>query len=68
VSDREQPAVEREETLRAAVETWGEDLQIALAIEELSELTTELARVQRGRGVLDDYVDGLRSWKGGHDG
>jgi len=39
----------REKVLRRALVEWGEDLQIDIAIEELSELTTELARRQRGR-------------------
>jgi hypothetical protein len=33
-----------------AIEKWGADLQIDCAIEEMSELITELARNRRGRG------------------
>jgi len=40
---------DRTETLRGAIKIWGEDIQVDIAIEELSELTTELARRQRGR-------------------
>ena len=49
--------VEREDVLRGAVEVWGEDLQIDIAIEELSELTTELARRQRGRESYSATVE-----------
>ena len=52
---------ERSETLRDAVEVWGEDAQIDVAIEELSELTTELARRQRGRespvAIVEEIAD-----------
>ncbi|APX98652.1 nucleoside triphosphate pyrophosphohydrolase family protein [Natronorubrum daqingense] len=47
----------RKEVLRGAVEVWGEDLQIQIAIEELSELTTELARRQRGRESYSATVE-----------
>jgi len=43
------------ETLDDALELWGEELQIDVAIEELSELITELAMLQRGtRNRLDN--------------
>lgn len=52
---------DREAVLRGATEVWGEDLQIQIAIEELSELTTELARKQRGRenraGIVEEIAD-----------
>jgi len=48
-SDRSETNSDRPAVLRRAVEVWGEDLQVDIAIEELSELTTELARRQRGR-------------------
>lgn len=37
-----------DETLQEALDLWGKELQIDVAIEELSELITELARIQRG--------------------
>jgi NTP pyrophosphatase (non-canonical NTP hydrolase) len=46
-----------ENTLDDALELWGKDLQIDVAIEELSELTTELARMQRGTGDPDAVVE-----------
>lgn len=49
--------IDRDEVLRSAVEVWGEDLQIDIAIEELSELTTELARRQRGRDSYSAIVE-----------
>ena len=42
----------------SAIETFGYDLQIAVAIEEMAELTKELCKAQRvtfaGRGGLGD--------------
>jgi NTP pyrophosphatase (non-canonical NTP hydrolase) len=42
----------------SAIETFGEDLQIAVTIEEMAELTKELCKAQRvtfaGRGGLGD--------------
>jgi NTP pyrophosphatase (non-canonical NTP hydrolase) len=48
-----------EQTLDDALELWGESLQIDVAVEELSELTTELARMQRGTGDPDAVVEEL---------
>lgn len=42
-----------------AIDVWGEVLQVDVAIEELSELTTELAREQRGTGDEEEIVDEL---------
>ena len=39
-----------EVTLREAVEVYGEDMQITVAIEELSELIKELCKYKRGIG------------------
>lgn len=48
----------------SAIETFGYDLQIAVAIEEMAELTKELCKAQRvtfagrgelGDGLLDNY-------------
>lgn len=50
------PAPDRE-TLQRAVDTWGEPLQVALAIEECSELTAELARVHRRSGGEEHVVE-----------
>lgn len=44
---------DRHELLRlytCAIGRWGEQLQIDMAIEEMAELITELARNRRGRG------------------
>ena len=53
--------LEREDVLDGAIEVWGEMLQIDIAIEELSELTTALARQQRGRNepiaVVEEIAD-----------
>lgn len=45
------------QTLQDAIDVWGEDLQRDVAIEELSELTTELAREQRGTGDAEDVIE-----------
>ena len=39
--------------LKKAVDKWGEGPQILMAIEETSELTTELCHYLRDRGNLD---------------
>jgi hypothetical protein len=44
-----------------AVEQWGEDAQIDMVIEEVSELVTEIVRHRRGRGrralVAEEIAD-----------
>jgi len=47
----------RSDILGDALDIWGEDLQIDIAIEEHAELITELARVQRGTGNHADLVE-----------
>ena len=40
-----------------ATDAWGEDAQITLGQEELSELNVELARYFRGRNENEEIVD-----------
>ena len=60
-SDNYTDGTERDEVLQGAIDVWGEMLQIDIAIEELSELTTALARQQRGRNepiaVVEEIAD-----------
>ena len=62
-SAQSSPRRERDEVFDGALEAWGADSQIDLAIEELGELITELARVQNGResaseeAVVDEVAD-----------
>lgn len=46
-----------DETFDDALDVWGVEAQVVLAIEELSELNTELARDYRGRNNIADVVD-----------
>jgi len=41
--------MKEQEVLDKAIKTYGNDAQILLAIEEMSELTTELCHSSRGR-------------------
>ena len=56
--------IDTEKLYWAAAETFGYDLQIAVAIEEMAELTKELCKAQRitfaasgglGDGLIDNY-------------
>ena len=61
MSEQDADEIDRDEVLNGAIEVWGEMLQIDVAIEELSELTTALARQQRGRNepvaVVEEIAD-----------
>ncbi len=39
-----------EDVYQEAIETWGKDVQVQIAIEEVNELGAELSRHLRGRG------------------
>lgn len=41
-------AHERSEIYRQAIEVWGEDMQLTVAIEEMAELTKEICKLRRG--------------------
>jgi len=43
--------------LEKALETWGEEAQIVMAIEESAELQTALSRLYRGRVDDEDVVE-----------
>lgn len=45
------------ELYRAAIEAWGEDAQLDVAIEELSELIKEICKQKRGIGVFEHLVE-----------
>lgn len=45
------------ETLERAIETWGEEAQLDLAGEELSELDVEFHRLMRGRADEEDVIE-----------
>lgn len=49
------PNDERAQLYRAVESKWGRSAMFAVAIEELSELTTELARVLRGRRAFNSH-------------
>lgn len=40
-----------------ALEHWGLDAQIDIAIEEMSELTKELCKYKRGQGNIDHIAE-----------
>ena len=44
-------------TIERAVETYGKDMQLNVAIEELSELIKELCKNKRGRDNRDNIIE-----------
>ena len=44
-------------TLERAVETYGKDMQLNVAIEELSELIKEICKHKRGEDNLDNIIE-----------
>lgn len=52
-------AKEREQVYRKACSVYGEDSQIVVAIEELSELQKELCKVLRGKINVDNLAEEL---------
>ena len=48
-----------EDIMREAIRSWGSEAQIDLAIEEMSELTTELLHDRRGRkaNIAEEIAD-----------
>ena len=45
------------ELYQAAFDAWGEDAQLNVAIEELSELIKEICKQKRGIGVSEHLVE-----------
>lgn len=46
-------------TLEKAIETYGKDMQLNVAIEELSELIKEICKNKRGRDNRDNIIEEL---------
>ncbi len=44
-------------TLEKAIETYGKDMQLTVAIEELSELIKEICKNKRGRDNIDSIIE-----------
>lgn len=44
-------------TLEKAVETYGKDMQLTVAVEELSELIKEICKNKRGRDNRDNIIE-----------
>ena len=44
-------------TLERAIETYGKDMQLNVAIEEFSELIKEICKYKRGEGNLDNIIE-----------
>lgn len=47
----------RQEVYRRAIETFGEEAQLWMVIEEMSELAKEICKYQRGKRSLIDIAD-----------
>jgi NTP pyrophosphatase (non-canonical NTP hydrolase) len=44
-------------TLEKAIETYGKDLQLTVAVEEFSELIKEICKSKRGRENRDNIIE-----------
>lgn len=44
-------------TLEKAIEVYGKDMQLNVAIEEFSELIKEICKYKRGEGNLDHIIE-----------
>ena len=44
-------------TLERAIETYGEDMQLTVAVEELSELIKEICKSKRGKGNTENIIE-----------
>lgn len=53
--------MERKSVYTAALETWGPEAQIMMAVEEMSELTKEICKIWRGKidreALADEIAD-----------
>ncbi len=49
--------IERYQLLRSAIRTFGEDMQMTVAIEEMSELIKEICKRKRGADNLDALTE-----------
>ena len=52
-----------DEIFKQAVDRWGSDLQIVVAIEELSELQKELCKALRGNGKVENISEEIADVK-----
>lgn len=50
-------ALQRREIYQAAIDTWGEDMQLTVSMEEMAELTKEICKRQRGDGNIDHICE-----------
>jgi predicted DNA-binding protein len=44
-------------TLEKAIETYGKDMQLNVAVEEFSELIKEICKYKRGRNNIENIVE-----------
>ena len=44
-------------TLERAIETYGKDMQLTVAVEELSELIKEICKYKRGRDNIENIIE-----------
>ena len=44
-------------TLERAIETYGEEMQLTVAVEEFSELIKEICKSKRGNGNVVDIIE-----------
>lgn len=56
-SDRESLEDRQREIFERALDTWGEQAQMDMAVEECAELQAELARYWRGRSDEEDIIE-----------
>ena len=44
-------------TLKQAIDTWGKDMQLNIAVEEFAELTKEICKYKRGADNISNIVE-----------
>lgn len=48
---------ERKSIYQTAWQKWGEEAQVMMAVEEMSELTKEICKIYRGKGNIDNLAE-----------
>ena len=50
-------------TLKKAIDTYGKDMQLTVAVEEFSELIKEICKHRRGRDNRENIISVKKKWQ-----